>query len=470
MITQIWETFLTILREEAGSRVVETWFKAVVLDRWEPREQTVYLRAPNAFVRQWISSNYMHLFQLHLGRLLNVESPKIMFIDASQPVQQPPKTVEPLFAEPIDSKGTELAVAQSGKTILASKAARSTQLKNRSHINPNYTFETFVVGPNNSLAYAAAHAIAQTPGQLYSPLFIYGHSGLGKTHLLHAVGNAIKNKTPNATVLYQPTDRFINEFINAIRFNKVPQFQAKYRAVDVLLIDDVQFIAHKEQTQEAFFHIFNILHEAQKQIVFTSDAFPHEIEGLAERLRSRLSWGLVVDIYEPSFETKMAILQKKAEQYDEPLSSEVAEFIASRMFMNIRELEGALVRVMAFASLTKQPLSVALAQKVLVRPQQEVQHAKSVCIERIARTVCKHYPYKLDDLKAKDRGKDLTIARQIAMYFMKQMTDKSLREIGEFFGGRDHSTVMHAVEKIENYAQNSDFQMKLDRIKREINS
>jgi len=298
VIESIWEEFLKIVREEAGSRVVETWLKAVSLSRWDAIEKIVYLQAPNTFVKEWLKSNYTQLFSLHLGRLLNVDSPRIVFIN-----DEKDKTFVPATSAEI----VPLVQSKPRKALVKTSA-----FKSHGFINRSYTFDTFVVGPSNQLSYAAAHAVTEKPGCLYNPLFIYGDSGLGKTHLMHAIANEIKEKNKKASILYQTTDRFVNEFINAIRFDKVHKFKAKYKDIDVLLIDDVQFISNKEQTQEAFFHIFNSLHDAHKQIVFSSDAIPQNIQGLAERLRSRMSWGLVTDIYTPTLETKIAILKKKS--------------------------------------------------------------------------------------------------------------------------------------------------------------
>jgi chromosomal replication initiator protein len=348
----------------------------------------------------------------------------------------------------------------------ATLPVKVSQHKNRGYINTAYKFDSFIVGPSNSLARAAAQAVTEKPGTLYNPLFIYGDSGLGKTHLLHAIANQIKIYNPQAVVLYQTADRFVNEFINAIRFDKIHKFQEKYKDIDVLLVDDIQFISNKEQTQEAFFHIFNSLYDAHKQIVFSSDTFPQNMQGLAERLRSRLGCGLVTDIHTPTLETKIAILKKNAELSNEPLADDVAHFIAARVVSNIRELEGALVRIMAFSSLTKQPVSLELARKIMMR----VPDTKSTAIDFacIIRSISKYYPFTLEDLRSKGRSKDLSAARQVAMFFMKKMTDRSLRDIGAYLGGRDHSTVMHALEKVERQGQQSAFRELLKKIEAEI--
>lgn len=441
--TDIWTEFLSIVKEEAGSRVVDTWFKAVSLRKWDAAQNIVYLEAPNEFVKDWIQSKYMALMQMHLGRLLNVSMPRIAFTES---------VVHTAEKEEHDAQVVSDHKAMTVMPAISQQTHAKNELVKRAHsftghVNHTYSFDNFVVGPNNSLAYAAAHAVTERPGMIYNPLFIYGGSGLGKTHLLHAIGNEIKAKNKDATILYQTADRFVNEFISAIRFDKIHKFQEKYKSIDVLLIDDIQFISNKDQTQEAFFHIFNALYDAHKQIVFSSDVVPNDIKGIAERLRSRLACGLVTDIYLPPLETKIAILKTKAESMNGSIDDTVAHFIASQVDSNIRELEGALIRVIAFSSLTNQEITLALAQKVLAsthKPQ-----SMTVDVDRVLKCVSKFYSYDRQELTSKNRNKDLTHARQVAMFLMKKMTDKSLRDIGIVFGGRDHSTVMHAVSKIE---------------------
>lgn len=451
----IWEDFLTIVREELGSRVVETWFKAVSMTKWDSNEKVIYLQTPNAFVCNWLEKNYRSVFQTHLGRLLNVADPKVVFLTTSSKK-----------SEPILEQSTELQVSLNDSKIPQEKIYRPAQVipygakKNTltvsklseryGHINKKYVFETFVVGPSNSLAYAAACAVAQKPGELYNPLFLYGGSGLGKTHLLHAIGNAIQANNKKALVLYQTADRFVSEFINAIRFDKIDRFQKKYQLVDVLLIDDIQFISNKDTTQEAFFHIFNSLYDARKQIVFSSDTFPQNINGIAERLRSRLSSGMIADIHQPCIEVKTAILKRKAESSGEVLSDEVAHFLASHVTSNIRELEGALIRVIAFAHLTKEPIDLALVQKVFFNDDEGVEK-QSVDFKAVVKAITKHFPYSLDELRSENRNKELVLARQLTMYIMKKHTNRSLREIGAYLGDRNHTTVKHALSKIEEY-------------------
>lgn len=447
MIKTIWEEFLKIVAQEAGSHVVQTWLNAVTLTDWDAHEKMVYIKAPNIFVKEWIKSHYLSLFQLHLKRLLNVDSIKIIFLDndfngvplLSDVKEQPVSlsTIIPAIPMP------ELSLRNSSNLIVK----KNTGSKYRNSINRNYQFNTFVVGPSNQLAYAAAHAVTEKLGKLYNPLFIYGGSGLGKTHLLHAIGNAIKNSNKRLEILYQTADHFVNEFINAIRFDKVHQFKEKYQQIDVLLIDDVQFISNKEQTQEAFFHIFNMLYESHKQIVFSSDSDPAGINGLAERLRSRFEWGLVTDIQIPALETKIAILKRKAELCNQKIGDDVIEFVASRVVSNIRELEGSLIRITAFAAFTEQEITLELAKKILQNGKS--QKTNKIDFNDIIKLLHKQYSYSLAELRSQSRDKDLSFVRQLAMYLMKKHTDKSLHEVGYFLGRKDHTTVMHAVQKIE---------------------
>lgn len=455
MITNVWEEFLEIVRQEVGSRVVETWFRAVQLQSWDAGEKTAYLHAPNVFVRNWLVSNYIKIIQTHLARLLHVDELKIRILVESAELMEP--------AKPKMSLVTTLARIEK-ETAPVSPVNYS---KNNGYLNKQYQFDNFVVGSSNSLAYAAAQAVSDRPGFAYNPLFIYGQSGLGKTHLMHAIGNDIKQKNPKSIVLYQTADRFVNEFINAIRFDKIHKFKQKYQNIDVLLIDDVQFISNKDQTQEAFFHIFNALYESHKQIIFSSDVVPQSMQGVAERLRSRMGWGLIVDIHAPKLETKIAILKRKAYANNEHLPDDVAEYIAETVEHNIRDLEGALVRVIAFGALTKQPISLAIAQKVLQRPQPA--HKQAIDFNKIFEIMKKHFSCKLACLQSKTRNKDVAHTRQVAMFLMKKYTDKSLREIGASLGGRDHSTVMHAYTKIEQkIEQDMTFAHKMKMIEQDI--
>jgi chromosomal replication initiator protein len=483
----IWEEFLKIIKEEAGSQVVETWFKAVVLEEWDALNNAVSLRVPNQFVSRWIQDHYAELLKTHLARLLHAPITKLQFTCSAQPTtHQRPRTIIPASVahdmhpqqgpmppphqshyqpEPQPSKTTQLVPRQGEALVQTDKRGRT-----QNRINPVYVFDNFIVGPNNSLAHAAAQAICQNVGRVYNPLFIYGGTGLGKTHLLHAIGNEVLRRNPSTEVRYETSDNFVNEFINAIRFERPQYFRNKYQKIDVFLLDDIQFFSNKEQTQEAFFHIFNILHEQQKQIVLSSDTFPKEITGLQSRLKSRMEWGLVADIQIPDLETKTAILKKKADQHTIILPDEVADFIASRVISNIRELEGALIRVSAFASLTNQPINLELARKVLLNLSESSSNKReSVILDNILKVVAKHYDTSVNDLRSKKRHQDIAAIRQIVFYMMKKMSNCSLQIIGSYVGGRDHSTVIHAVNKVERLiGQDHELTQKIRLMEQEI--
>lgn len=443
-MTGVWQQFLDIVREECGSRIVETWLKAITFINFDNEQCIVYLQAPNTFVSAWVRKHYVPIIQQHIGRLLHVTTPKVIFTDT--------------VLESMDKKVP--AVINNEVQILPARVSTRTEVRvagarkcTNNYLNRKHIFQTFVVGPSNSLAYAAAHAVTERLGQLYNPLFIYGDSGLGKTHLLHAIGNEVCNTHKNATIVYQPADRFVSEFINAIRFDRVHKFKEKYQNIDLLLIDDIQFISNKEQTQEAFFHIFNALYESHKQIVCSSDTFPLEIKGVADRLLSRFVSGLVADIHIPSVETKVAILKKKAGVNGQELDDDVACFIASQVSSSVRELEGALIRIFAYASLHQELVTMELASRVLHRDLYTSDEVMSC--ERVARRLTTHLNCSLDDLRSKSRDKKIVQARQVVIFMMKKLTGKSLRSIGDFLGGRDHSTVLHALTRIEEQMSSS---------------
>ncbi|NLY72957.1 MAG: chromosomal replication initiator protein DnaA [Tissierellia bacterium] len=321
-------------------------------------------------------------------------------------------------------------------------------LKSGMQLNPRYTFDEFVVGASNMFAQAACVAVAEEPGKSYNPLFLYGGSGLGKTHLMQAIGHYIKEKDPSKRVMYISSERFTNDFINSIKSGKGEEFRNYYRNnVDVLLIDDIQFLADKEQTQIEFFHTFNDLHQANKQIVISSDSPPKEIKALEERLRSRFEWGLITDINDPDYETRVAILKKKAERDNKDISEDVYEFIAKNIKSNIRELEGALTRVVAYSSLVDKPINIALCEEALVEILDKT-IARKIDSNYIREVVCRHFGVTEQELDSPKRMKSIAYPRQIAMYLIREMTDLSLPKIGEIFGGRDHSTVVHSCDKI----------------------
>ncbi|MDP2053093.1 MAG: chromosomal replication initiator protein DnaA, partial [Acidobacteriota bacterium] len=314
-------------------------------------------------------------------------------------------------------------------------------------LSPRYSFDTFIVGPSNQFAHAASRAVAEAPSRSYNPLYIYGGVGLGKTHLMHAIGHYMLTHMPSAKLTYISSERFMNEMINAVRFDRILDFRSRYRSVDVLLVDDIQFVSGKEGTQNEFFHTFNALHDAQKQIVISSDRPPHEIPALEERLRSRFEWGLIADIQSPDLETKVAILKKKAEGEALQLPDHVAMYMATRIKSNIRELEGSLIRLIAYASLTSKPLTIELAQDVL---RNVIDHdEKAVTIEQIQKFVAEYYQMKPAEIRSRNNSKSVAMPRQIAMYLCKALTHASLPEIGRSFGGKHHSTVIHSIKKVE---------------------
>ena len=412
MSADLWDQILGRVEGKVNRHSFATWFRPtsyLALDNYRLR-----IAVPNTQFREWLSKNYQGI----LGEaLIEVGHPEIQ--------------VE--FEEISES------------SLAATTPAPESDTR---HLNPKYTFESFVVGSSNQFAHAASRAVAEIPSKSYNPLFVYGGVGLGKTHLMHAIGHYILARQKKLNVLYISTDRFINEMINAIRFDRLPAFRQKYRAIDVLLVDDIQFIAGKDRTQEEFFHIFNALHDGQRQIVVSSDCPPRQIPTLEERLHSRFEWGLIADIQPPDIETKVAILRKKAEAERVEIPENVALFIASKVRTNIRELEGSLIRLIAYASLTGRDIDLPLAQETL----RDLLHTdeKPVSIEMIQKFVADHYSLKISDLKAKNNSKSVAVPRQIAMYLTKTLTDASLPEIGKDFGGKHHSTVIHSVRKIDN--------------------
>ncbi len=460
----IWESFLKIIKEEAGMQVVETWFKAVSLHHWDLANQTAYLTTPNQFVQNWIKEHYSLLIKTHLSRLLHVTDLNIIITDSfgeksndgsiipASSLSKP--TSLEVVSSTISFDDREHNQRERAKNALVAKscALRKKQRATHAQLNPQYTFDTFVVGPNSSLAHAAAYAISQNLGKVYNPLFIYGDTGLGKTHLLHAIGNETQRKFPAATVLYETSEHFISEYINSIKLDRAQQFKSKYHKIDLLLLDDVQFFSSKEQTQEMLFHIFNLLFERQKQIAFSSDMLPQDIIGLHNRLKSRLQSGLLADIQVPSLETKMAILKKKAVSAGIELDDTTLTSLATLPVTSVRELEGFLIRISAFASLMNAPITADLAAQVINKVHEK--RSNGVEIDTILKAIAKYFKISLLELKSDKRNKRIAFARQVAFYMMKKLTVSSLQTIGVCLGGRDHTTVRHAVNKIESLQKN----------------
>jgi chromosomal replication initiator protein len=435
-ISELWSKALAEIEKKISKPSFETWLKSTKAHGIQG--DTLTITAPNEFARDWLESRYLHLIADSIYQLTGEEFVIKFIIPQNQtdddfvpnsPIKQINKA---------DEEQTEIP---------------------QNMLNPKYTFDTFVIGSGNRFAHAASLAVAEAPAKAYNPLFIYGGVGLGKTHLMHAIGHYVIDHNPSAKVVYLSSEKFTNEFINSIRDNKAVDFRNKYRSVDVLLIDDIQFLAGKEQTQEEFFHTFNTLHEESKQIVISSDRPPKEIPTLEDRLRSRFEWGLITDITPPDLETRIAILRKKAKAEGLDIPNEVMLYIANQIDSNIRELEGALIRVVAYSSLINKDINADLAAEALkdIIPNSK---PKMISISDIQRVVGQEYQVKLEDFKAKKRTKSVAFPRQIAMYLSRELTDSSLPKIGEEFGGRDHTTVIHAHEKISKMLQSDELLQK----------
>lgn len=440
-IADLWNNTLANIESKVSKPSYDTWLKATKAHSLQG--DTLTITAPNEFARDWLEERYSHLISGILYEITGEELGVKFIIPQNQGEEEINLSVPPKKSKKDDDQ-PDLPLNM---------------------LNPKYTFDTFVIGSGNRFAHAASLAVAEAPAKAYNPLFIYGGVGLGKTHLMHAIGHYVQDHNPAAKVVYLSSEKFTNEFINSIRDNKAVDFRNKYRNVDVLLIDDIQFLAGKEQTQEEFFHTFNTLHEESKQIIISSDRPPKEIPTLEDRLRSRFEWGLITDITPPDLETRIAILRKKAKAEGLEIPNEVMLYIANQIDSNIRELEGALIRVVAYSSLINKDINADLAAEALkdIIPSSK---PKIITILDIQKVVGEHYSIKLDDFKAKKRTKSVAFPRQIAMYLSRELTDFSLPKIGEEFGGRDHTTVIHAHEKISKLLQ-SDTQ--LQRQLKEIN-
>jgi chromosomal replication initiator protein len=430
-MNKLWQDTLSQLELNLNPQHYNTWIKPLKLIKIE--QDIIVLEVPNRFILDWVKDNYAHLIQKILVDLSAV-SYKLQINVSGQAKETMPKHA-PASDVPLPAAAS-----------ITENALKNT-VANDININKKYTFDEFVSGSSNQFACAAAVAVANNPATTYNPLFIYGGVGLGKTHLINAIGNSILKRHPGTKVCYYTSEKFMNELINSLRYNRMDEFRNKFRSMDILLIDDIQFIAGKERTQEEFFHTFNALYESHKQIVVTSDKFPKEIPGLEDRLRSRFEWGLIADIQPPDIETKQAILKMKAEQNNIDLPENVALFLANSVCSNVRELEGYLIRIGAYASLTSTPLNLDMAREVL--KDILVEKNKELSVEEILKKVSHHFNVKVSDVKSSRRHKAIVLPRQIAMYLARQLTSASYPEIGERFGGKDHSTIIHAISKIE---------------------
>jgi chromosomal replication initiator protein len=456
----VWGEILRAVEKKLNHLSFETWFRPIQFERYDDSSHEILLRAPNQVVKDWVSSNYSELLEESLQEL-NLESFKVGWIvsdsENSPSADQAPDSDPTLgltTSEPKNAEEPNISLSsmlQSGQTSgLTDSATTFVDIEPLEFsLNPKYTFQTFVVGSCNQFAHAASLAVSEAPGKTYNPLYIYGGVGLGKTHLMHAIGHSIKERNRYLRLSYISAEKFMNELINAIRYDKAQTFREKYRSIDVLLMDDVQFMAGKERTQEEFFHTFNALYDAQKQIVITSDCPPREIPTLEERLHSRFEWGLIADMEPPDLETKIAILKRKADLDGVSLPDDVAFYIASKVKSNIRELEGSLIRLVAIASLRGVPVSKLLAQDA-IRNIAEEDDGPGITIDLIQRIVATHFRLKVDELKSKSNARQVSVPRQVAMYLCKRLTKHSFPEIGREFGGKHHTTVIHSVEKIED--------------------
>ena len=430
-LKKIWAKTLETIKSELSEVSFNTWIKSC-----EPisiSADTITISVPNSFTQDILDKRYKDLVANSIEVVCS-KLYKIEFVIASEAFEK----------EEIKDTSSN----SSSKSIVVNDEMSST-------LNPTYTFNSFVIGNSNRFAHAASLAVAESPAKAYNPLFIYGGVGLGKTHLMHAIGHYILDNNPSAKVVYVSSEKFTNELINAIKDDKNEDFRNKYRNVDVLLIDDIQFIAGKERTQEEFFHTFNALHDANKQIILSSDRPPKEIPTLEDRLRSRFEWGLIADIQVPDFETRMAILKKKADVENLNVANEVMGYIATKIKSNIRELEGALIRIIAYSSLTNREVTVDLASEALKDIISKKQ-GKHITIDIIQDVVSSYFNLRVEDLKSQRRTRNVAYPRQIAMYLSRKLTDMSLPKIGEEFGGRDHTTVIHAYEKISENLKTDD--------------
>ena len=440
-IEEAWTKAIEAIGVKVGSQTFDLWFSP--LKFVQLKDQQVVLEVPNKFFKEWIEDHYPDIISEAIEKFLNSEvSVKFRVFEKKE--------------------------APAIKKIETKRENRRAKLASRGiFLNPKFAFDTFVVGASNQFAHAASRAVADAPGKAYNPLFIYGGVGLGKTHLMNAIGNKIIDRQNNVKMLYAPAEQFTNEFVYSMRNDRMDAFKTKYRNLDVLIIDDIQFIAGKSGTQEELFHTFNALYDTHKQIVFSSDRPPKDISPITERLRSRFGMGLIADIQIPDVETKMAILGKKSEIEGIDLPEDVSFFLASKVKSNVRDLEACMIRLGAHASLTGKLITIEMAKNVLKDLIQDEE--KALTVDYIQKTVCEYYGLKVQDIKARKRTRDIAFPRQVAMYLSKLLTDSSLSEIGKNFGGKDHSTVIHACKLIEKRRKDDeDFDKKIDYLVKKI--
>ncbi len=451
-LLEIWQLTLSELSKDLNKPSFETWFNLTKPVSFE--NSCLVIEVPNDFTKEWFETRYREQIVRALKEITS-DDHRVSFVISSD-FQDKAETEIP---EDLFSKNSDFTSTQKPVDHLKNKYI--------STFNPRYTFDSFVVGMCNRLSHAASLAVAESPARAYNPLFIYGGVGLGKTHLLHAIGQYTLINHGFSRVFYFSSEKFTNEFINAIRDNKTLEFRNKYRNMDVLLIDDIQFLAGKEQTQEEFFHTFNALHDNNKQIIISSDRPPKEIPTLEDRLRSRFEWGLITDLQPPDLETRTAILKKKALTDSIDIPDQVIQYIAAKVITNIRELEGALIRIVAYASLSETPVTLELTEAAL----QDIifTRKKNITVNKIINATAENFNIKPEEVLSKKRTQNIAMTRQVAMYLCRMLTDLSLPKIGEEFGGRDHTTVLHAFKKIDALiSKNSEFKNRLELIKNNI--
>ena len=444
-INKSWVDILEFISPKVGDEAIDTWFQPLELEGISEDQATI--RVPNKFFGEWLGRNYKELLIEAFHHTEGIKPTDIIFVLKEEKDKGPLQAVAPVkkegFPSPQPPKGRRQPLP-----------------------NPKYTFNTFVVGASNQFAHAACLAVAESPAKAYNPLFIYGGVGLGKTHLLNSIGNYVADRT-DLRIAYVTTEQFTNEVINSIRYDKMMELRRRYRNVDMLLIDDIQFLAGKERTQEEFFHTFNSLYEAGKQIVLSSDRFPKEMPSMEERLRSRFEWGLIADLQQPDVETRIAILRKKSEEEGIAINEDVIQLLAANLKSNIREIEGALIRLGAYASLTGQQITVVMAKNIL--RDLLGSKRKVITTEDIQEAVANRFHVKISDLKSKRRTKTLVYPRQIAMFLCRDLTDASFPEIGRDFGGKDHTTIIHACKQMKKFQEtDSTLRSTLESLKEEI--
>ncbi|ACL68764.1 chromosomal replication initiator protein DnaA [Halothermothrix orenii] len=451
-LNHIWQETLSKIKEKLSNPSFRTWFSDT--EAHSLVNNQLIVKVPNDFIKDWLESRYLELIEEVIKNLTN-SNWKIVLMSPEE-------------LDELDNK--DRARVETRDKVKSKNNKKNSNIEIPNGLNPKYTFDTFVVGNSNRFAHAASLAVAEAPARAYNPLFIYGDVGLGKTHLMQAIAHFILDHNPDKKVVYVSSETFTNELINAIKDDRTVEFRNKYRNIDILLVDDIQFLAGKERTQEEFFHTFNSLHEANKQLIISSDRPPKEIPTLEERLRSRFEWGLITDIQKPDLETRIAILRKKADLEDLEVPNEVIIYIANKIQSNIRELEGALIKVIAYSSLVNREIDIDLAQEALKDLVAKDNNApKQITIDHIKKVVADYYNLTIEDMDSKKRTQNIAFPRQIAMYLSRELTSSSLPQIGENFGGRDHTTVIHAHNKVtKKYEDDLDFKKMIDKLVEKI--